>query len=115
MLTGLVVGTTAGVGSIVYYLMTYVFMNLGAFACAIYFGSLTGSDDIESYRGLVQKRPGLTLAFSIFLLSLAGIPITAGFFAKFFLFQSVVLSGTEYIWLIVVALLNSTVSLAYYI
>ncbi len=115
MLTGLVVGSSAGVGSIVYYLMTYLFMNLGAFACVIYFGILTGSDDIESYRGMVQKRPGLVLAFSIFLLSLAGIPITAGFFAKFFLFQAVIMSNPAYTWLVIVALLNSTVSLAYYI
>lgn len=115
MLLGLVIATPDSIGSILYYLITYLFMNLGAFACAIHFNSLTGSDAIDDYRGLVQKQPLLSLGFSLCLLSLTGIPITAGFFAKFFLFQSVIASGTGYLWLVIVALLNSTISLAYYI
>ncbi|MBY0450938.1 MAG: NADH-quinone oxidoreductase subunit NuoN [Cyanobacteria bacterium] len=115
MLTAMVVFSLNGISSLLYYLMTYLFMNLGAFAVVIYFANLTGREDIQAFAGLVRKRPGLALMFTIFLLSLAGIPITAGFFAKFFLFQSVVEGGTNYIWLIVLGLLNSTISLYYYL
>lgn len=115
MLLGLVVGSTLGIGSLVYYLIAYLFMNIGAFASVIYFSTLTRTTDIEAFSGLVQKRPGLALGFSICLLSLTGIPFTSGFFAKFFLFQTVAMSGTGYLWLVIVALLNSTISLAYYI
>jgi len=115
MLLGLLIGTAVSMGSLVFYLITYVFMNIGAFASVIYFSNLTHSDEISAYQGLVQKQPGLTLSFSLCLLSLAGIPITAGFFAKFFLFQAVAYSGPGMLWLVIIALLNSAVSLAYYI
>ncbi len=115
MLLGLVSGTTVSVGSILFYLVTYLFMNLGAFASAIAFSNMTHTDEINAYQGLVYKRPGLALGLSLCLLSLTGIPITAGFFAKFFLFQAVAMSGPMYLWLVGIALVNSTVSLAYYI
>lgn len=115
ILLGLVSFTEFGTASLMYYLLTYLFMNLGAFAVVIHFSNVTGSDEIASYAGLVKRRPGLTLAFSFFLLSLAGMPITAGFFAKFFLFQSLASVGTQHIWLIIVALINSTISLYYYL
>lgn len=115
LLLGFVVMTTQSLSSMVFYLFAYIFMNLGAFACAIYFANLTGSEDIPAFAGLVKKRPALVMAFSLFLLSLAGIPITAGFFAKFFLFQSVLANNTNFLWLIIIALLNSTVSLYYYL
>ena len=106
----------AGLSSLVYYLVAYLFMNVGAFAAVIYFGNLTnGSEDIADYAGLVQKRPALTLIFSMMLLSLAGIPITAGFYGKFFLFQAVANAGGQYIWLVMVALVTSTISLYYYL
>ncbi|MBX2859718.1 MAG: NADH-quinone oxidoreductase subunit NuoN, partial [Vampirovibrio sp.] len=115
ILLGLAVMTADGMAGMVFYLLTYVFMNLGAFISVIFFSRETGSTNIADYAGLVQKRPILTFCFTMFLLSLAGIPITAGFFAKFFLFQSVAAAGNQYLWLIVVALLNSTVSLYYYL
>lgn len=104
-----------GLGSVLYYLLTYLFMNLGAFAAIVHFSNLTGSDEIRSYAGLVRKQPWLTLVFSVMLLSLAGIPITAGFFAKFFLFQAVAAAGSQYLWLVIVALVTSTISLYYYL
>jgi NADH:ubiquinone oxidoreductase subunit 2 (subunit N) len=70
---------------------------------------------LNAYAGLIHKKPLMTLALSIFLLSLAGIPITSGFFAKFFLFQTVFKANPATLGLIVLALLNSTVSLYYYI
>lgn len=115
LLLGLVVMTPASLGSLIYYLMTYLFMNLGAFAVVTHFENITGHTEIGAYAGLVRKKPGLVFVFSIMLLSLAGIPITAGFFGKFFLFQSIVNAGNQYIWLVVVALLTSTVSLYYYL
>ena len=115
LLLGLVALTPTSLASVLYYLMTYLFMNLGAFAVITHFENLTGQTDIAAYAGLVRKRPGLVFMFSIMLLSLAGIPITAGFFGKFFLFQSVVNAGSQYIWLVVVALVTSTISLYYYL
>jgi NAD(P)H-quinone oxidoreductase subunit 2 len=115
LLLGLVVMSQAGLASLVYYLITYLFMNLGAFAVVTYIEDITDRSDIASYAGLARKRPGLAFVLSIMLLSLAGIPITAGFFGKFFLFQAVVNAGSQYIWLVVVALLTSTISLYYYL
>lgn len=115
ILLGLVMMQLDGIASMFYYLLTYLFMNLGAFACVIYFSNLTGSDEIKAYSGLVQKKPLLTISFTFFLLSLAGMPITAGFFAKFFLFQSVAQAGSQHLWLVIIALLTSTISLFYYL
>jgi NAD(P)H-quinone oxidoreductase subunit 2 len=115
LLLGLVVMTQAGLASLVYYLITYLFMNLGAFAVVTHFEDLTGRSDIAAYAGLMRKKPGLAFILSIMLLSLAGIPITAGFFGKFFLFQAVANAGSQYLWLVVVALLTSTISLYYYL
>ncbi len=112
---GFLVMGVDSIASILFYLMTYVFMNLGAFAVAIQFSNETERDDIQAYAGLVQKKPFLAFYMTFFLLSLAGIPITAGFFAKFFLFQTVAAAGQEYLWFVIVALLNSTISLYYYI
>lgn len=106
---------TLGLSSVMYYLITYLFMNIGAFAIITHFHDMTGSDEIVSYSGLAQKKPWMTFSFSIMLLSLAGIPITAGFFGKFFLFQAVAQAGTQYLWLVIVALLTSTISLYYYL
>jgi NAD(P)H-quinone oxidoreductase subunit 2 len=115
LLLGLVILTPEGMSSLLYYLATYLFMNLGAFAVVTYFENTTGRDDIAAYAGLVRKRPLLALTFTVMLLSLAGIPITAGFFGKFFLFQAVAAAGSQYLWLVIIALLTSTISLYYYL
>jgi NAD(P)H-quinone oxidoreductase subunit 2 len=115
LLLGLVVLTPEGMSSLLYYLATYLFMNLGAFAVVTCFENATGRDDIAAYAGLVRKRPLLALTFTVMLLSLAGIPITAGFFGKFFLFQAVAAAGDQYLWLVIIALLTSTISLYYYL
>lgn len=115
MLLGLLVLTSEGVSTTLFYLLAYLFMNLGAFAAVLYIENHLGTDNMQAFSGLSRKLPGLSLGLTVCLLSLAGIPITAGFFAKFFLFQSVVMAGTEYMGLVIIALLTSTVSLYYYL
>jgi NAD(P)H-quinone oxidoreductase subunit 2 len=115
MILAVIVASQASLGSLLLYLGVYLFMNLGAFASAMLLSSWLGSEKISDYAGLFTKRPGVVFMFSLALLSLAGIPITAGFFAKFYLFKSVADAGSQYFWLLGVALLNSTISLYYYI
>ncbi|HBY98552.1 MAG: NADH-quinone oxidoreductase subunit N [Ardenticatenaceae bacterium] len=102
------------VGSAVLYLAIYALMNLGAFACIIAFsqGSTRERVNIEDYAGLAARRPFLAAALSLFLLSLAGFPPLAGFFAKFAVFTAGVQAGLT--WLVVVGVLNSVVSVFYY-
>jgi len=87
MMIGLVALNSEGLGAMMYYVIVYGFMNLGAFAGAILFANETGSDKIDDYAGLIRKRPLLALGMSVCLLNLAGLPIPpAGFFAKIFIF-----------------------------
>ncbi|HAC63188.1 MAG TPA: NAD(P)H-quinone oxidoreductase subunit 2 [Cyanothece sp. UBA12306] len=113
VMIGLVAGTDAGYSSMVFYLLVYLFMNLGAFAGIILFSLRTGTDKISEYAGLYQKDPLLTLALSICLLSLGGIPPLAGFFGKIYLFWA----GwqAELYSLVILALVTSVVSIYYYI
>ncbi len=82
VMIGLVLGTEAGYASMIFYLMIYLFMNLGAFICVILFSLRTGTDQISEYSGLYQKDPLLTLGLSVCLLSLGGIPPMVGFLAN---------------------------------
>jgi NAD(P)H-quinone oxidoreductase subunit 2 len=113
VMIGLILGTTAGYSSMVFYLLVYLFMNLGGFACVILFTLRTGTDEISEYSGLYQKDPLLTLTLSICLLSLGGIPPLAGFFGKIYLFWAGWQSGAY--GLVLVGLITSVVSIYYYI
>jgi NAD(P)H-quinone oxidoreductase subunit 2 len=113
VMIGLVIGTDAGYASMVFYLLVYLFMNLGGFACVILFALRTGTDEITEYSGLYQKDPLLTLCLSICLLSLGGIPPLAGFFGKIYLFWAGWQAGAY--WLVLVGLITSVVSIYYYI
>lgn len=87
IMIGMLAINQEGLGSMMYYIVVYGFMNLGAFAGAILFSNETGSDKIDDYAGLIRKRPLLCLGMSICLLNLAGLPVPpAGFFAKIFVF-----------------------------
>jgi NAD(P)H-quinone oxidoreductase subunit 2 len=88
-------------------------MNLGAFTCIILFSLRTGTDQISDYAGLYSKDPLLTLALSICLLSLGGIPPLAGFFGKIYLFWAGWQAGLY--GLVLLGLLTSVVSIYYYI
>jgi NAD(P)H-quinone oxidoreductase subunit 2 len=113
VIIGLVVGTETGYASMVFYLFVYLFMNLGGFACIILFSLRTGTDRISDYAGLYQKDPFLTLALSICLLSLGGIPPLAGFFGKIYLFWAGWKAGAY--GLVSIALVTSVVSIYYYL
>lgn len=113
VMIGLIVGTPAGYSSMLFYLMIYLFMNLGGFACVILFSLRTGTDEINEYSGLYQKDPLLTLALSVCLLSLGGIPPLAGFFGKLYLFWAGWQAGAYP--LVLIGLITSVVSIYYYI
>ncbi|MEL6138852.1 MAG: NAD(P)H-quinone oxidoreductase subunit N [Cyanobacteria bacterium J06628_6] len=113
VMIGLIVGTDAGYASMVFYLLIYLFMNLGGFTCVILFSLRTGTDQISDYSGLYQKDPLLTLGLSICLLSLGGIPPLAGFFGKIYLFWAGWQAGAY--GLVLVGLVTSVISIYYYI
>jgi len=116
-LLGLLAGNETGYTGFVIYLFIYTLMNLGVFGCIIALRrqGIVG-DRIEDLNGLMKKAPGLTVMMTIFLLSLGGIPPTAGFIGKFYLFGSLIQTGNP--WLVrlaVLAVVMSVVSLYYYI
>lgn len=113
VMIGLLAGTEAGYSSMVFYLLVYLFMNLGGFTCVILFSLRTGTDQISEYAGLYQKDPLLTLGLSICLLSLGGIPPMAGFFGKLYLFWAGWQAGAY--GLVLLGLVASVISIYYYI
>jgi NAD(P)H-quinone oxidoreductase subunit 2 len=113
VMLGLIAGTEAGYASMIFYMLVYLFMNMGGFACIILFSLRTGTDRISEYSGLYQKDPLLTLALSISLLSLGGIPPLAGFFGKIYLFWAGWQAGLY--GLVLLGLITSVVSIYYYI
>lgn len=115
VLLGLAVLTTEGISGMIFYLIVYLFMNLGTWAAVQIFASQTGMDSIDDYNGLAHKNRYFALCLSVCLLSLAGIPITAGFFAKFYLFKAVLFAGYEYMPLLIIALVNTVFAVFYYV
>jgi NADH-quinone oxidoreductase subunit N len=114
LLIGFAAGTVESYSAVLFYLLGYVFMNLGAFAVLV--ALATGGKDCEELddlAGLARKRPGLAALLTLFALSLAGIPGTVGFAAKFFLFKSALDAGL--IGLTLVAIFGSLVSVYYYL
>ena len=112
ILIGAATMTAAGFQAAMWYLAAYYFMNLGAFAVVLFFEGITGSDKIENLRGLGPKYPAISITMVAILVSLTGLPPTVGFYGKYLLFIEGVDAGL--IWLVVVAALNSVVSLFYY-
>ena len=113
VMIGLIAGTDAGYSSMIFYLLVYLFMNLGAFTCVILFALRTGTDQISEYAGLYHKDPLITFCLSICLLSLGGIPPLAGFFGKIYLFWAGWQAGMY--GLVLLGLITSVVSIYYYI
>jgi len=114
MLMGLVVMNDAGVAAILIYFFMYLFMNLGAFYFVLLIANKTGSENIEDYQGLGYKAPLISVCMVIFLISLTGLPPTAGFIGKLYIFTAL-LQNPDFIWLAVVGVLNSVISLVFYV
>src|SRR3990170_1715454 len=113
VLIGFVAGTEMGISAVLLYVLVYAFMTAGAFAMVILLRTETVAGDlIDDFAGLSRVNPPAAFAMLIFLLSLTGIPPTAGFVGKFYLFSAAVDAG--YIWLVLIAVINSAISLFYY-
>lgn len=102
-----------GIASVLFYFVAYLFMNLGAFSVLLIVAHNTETEDLKGFQGLAQHSLGLALVMTVFLLSLTGIPPTAGFVGKFYLFAAAIRSGNWW-WLAVVGIINSAISLYYY-
>jgi len=114
VLIGIVAGTTRGVTATLIYLLIYSFMQLGAFAVVVLLRrqDVIG-DELKDLSGLNFRNPFAAFAMLIFMLSLGGIPPTAGFMGKLWLFSAAI--DAHYYWLAVIGVLNSAISLYYYI
>jgi NADH-quinone oxidoreductase subunit N len=114
LLIGVVVGTERGVAAMLVYLGVYLFMQLGAFAIvtAMRRSDIIG-DELKDLNGLFKRSPAVGFAMLCFMLSLGGIPPTAGFMGKMWLFGAAIDAGA--IWLVVIAVVNSAISAYYYL
>jgi len=118
MLLGVLPHGEQGLAALVYYVITYGLATLGAFGVVSIVEGQTGGDRLSDFAGLSRRAPALSFCMIIFMLSLAGIPPLAGFFGKFYLFASALNadpSDLGLLWLVVVALALSAVSLYYYL
>ena len=113
ILLGILGGNVLGMTSVIYFVLVYIFSNLGAFGVVSAISTVTGKESMDDYDGLYATNPKLSLLMMLALFSLAGIPPVAGFFGKFFLFASAASAG--YYWLVFIAVLNATISLYYYL
>lgn len=112
-LVGLVALSPDGSGATMFYLLMYAATNIAAFGVVILVSNVTGSEEMKDFYGLSRRSPYLALVMMLALLSLGGIPPTAGFFGKFFLFKAAVDSGLW--WLAFIGVLNAFVALYYYL
>jgi NADH-quinone oxidoreductase subunit N len=127
MMMGLSTLTREGVQAVLFYLAAYLFMNLGAFAVVAYLRNQTGSEDLDSFRGLVRRSPWMVVMLAFFLLSLLGLPPLVGFAAKFQVFSALYHAGESFgrsgesglaatlYGLLIIGGLNTVVSAMYYI
>lgn len=112
LIMALGIGTPRGVGVLLFYLVAYLFTNMGAFFVAEVVGS-QGNDDMRSYNGLARRNPALALAMLLFLLSLGGIPFVAGFWAKLLLFWAAWEAGMR--WMVLLGASLAVLALFYYL
>ena len=113
LVLGVMGGTEEGMTSLVFYLLVYMAANLGAFTVINVIEQKSGKIRIDDYDGLYETNPHLSFIMTLCLFSLAGIPPFAGFFSKFFIFMAAFKAG--YQWLVLIALVNTVLSLYYYL
>lgn len=113
IMMGLVVLNNTGLNAMLFYIVVYLIMNLGAFLVVMMVANATGREDLEAYRGLAWRGAAFpAVCMAMFMFSLTGLPPLAGFIGKFFLFAAVVQG--QFYFLAVVAILNTVISLYYY-
>ncbi len=113
LLLGLAVMSNEGITAILIYFIVYAFMNLGAFFVVMLIANKIGSEELDDYKGLGYSTPFLSVSLAIFLVSLTGLPPTAGFIGKLYIFIALV--DAKMVVVAVIALLNTVVSLYYYV
>jgi NADH-quinone oxidoreductase subunit N len=114
VLVALTARRDSGVAAAMFYLAAYAFMNVGAFAVVSHLsGKGEEYQSVDDFAGLAQKQPLTAAMLSIFLLSLIGVPLTGGFFGKFYIFKAALES--HLVWLTILGLLNSAVAAYYYL
>jgi NADH-quinone oxidoreductase subunit N len=113
MLMALAALSSTTASALLFHMSGYVITNLAAFACVIAWYNLTGKEEIAGFRGMAERAPLLAASLTAALFSLSGMPLFAGFFTKFILFQAVASEG--FLWLSVIAVVMSFVSLYYYL
>ncbi|MDX1523547.1 MAG: NADH-quinone oxidoreductase subunit N, partial [Anaerolineae bacterium] len=114
ILVGVAAGTMSGVNGVLFYLMAYAFMNIGAFAViAVIERSNAVGSSLGDYAGLGARKPLLALVMALFMFSLTGIPPFVGFWGKLYVFRAAVEVGMS--WLAVVGMINSAISAFYYL
>lgn len=114
MMLALPVLSIDAVESIMIYLFVYIFMNLGAFFIVIIVKNKTGGETFDEYDGLGWKMPIVGALMTLFMLSLTGLPPTAGFVGKLYIFKTLVGAGSDFLWLVIAGGINSVISLYYY-
>lgn len=113
ILVGISAGNSQGAASVIYFILVYIFSNLGAFAVIGVVSAITGKENLDDYKGFYKTNPGLSWILAISLFSLAGVPPMAGFFAKYFLLFAGASNGS-YV-LLIIAAINVVISLFYYL
>jgi NADH-quinone oxidoreductase subunit N len=114
LLLGIIVMDAFGTQATLLYLLSYFLMNFGAFYVVILIANKTGSENLEDYRGLGKKMPLAGAALTVFLISLVGLPPTFGFIGKLMIFSALLTKGSLYLWLALIGIMTSVISLYYY-
>ena len=118
ILVGLLAASTTGATAVFYYIIVYALTNLGAFGVVAALSERVGGDDLEHFDGMSKRAPFLSLLMLVFVLSLAGVPPLGGFFGKFYLFMAAVERDSVHfglLWLVILGIFMSAVSLYYYL
>ena len=115
MMMALPLMSQSGVYGIMMYAFVYLFMNLGAFFVLIYVQNEFGGETFDDFDNLGWRMPFVGAVMTLFMVALTGLPPTAGFIGKFYIFAAVIEAGSQYYWLAFVGVVNSVVSLYYYI
>ena len=114
LLLGIITMDKIGTQAVLVYLAGYLLMNIGAFYVVVVISNKTGSENVDDYRGLGRKMPLAGAALTVFLISLVGLPPTFGFIGKLMIFSALIGKGDLFMWLALIGILTSVISLYYY-